>query len=365
MANDIEQYLSDCLSCRRTKYKNYTPRASLSPIIAEERFSFWEVDFIGPLPTTKRGNKFIIMFIDLFSKWVEAEALTDQSADSAAEAFMRCVVSRYGIPKQIHSDKGTQFESTLFQSLCSSLHISKTSTTPYHPMGNGGVERANRSIKEVLRHYVSNQQNDWDDQLPLALLALRAFPHTSTKYSPALLTHGAELNLPIDFISKGGVNANIYNDPQTHIKVKKMQNLLNGIFEQVKVNILKNGEVMKRYYNNKLHERTYAIGEKVLLKVQHPTKLNQQFDGPYEIIKCHHPYYHIKSQMIKGKVKKIHHNLLVPSFKEKFQLANRSTIENPLRRSARIRRPAQPFQYPVETQKKGRGGNVIHTRKRS
>ncbi|KII70810.1 Gag-Pol polyprotein [Thelohanellus kitauei] len=166
-----------------------------------KRFSFWEVDYIGLLPLTKYGNKYIIIFIDMFSKWVEAEAIPDITAITAANSLIKCVVSRYGIPVYLHSDKGTQFESEIFQNHCETLNIKKSSTIQYHPMGNGGVERVNRSLKLILRHYVLPERNDWDRIIPLALLAIRPFPHTSTEYSQALIIYGSEIYLPVDFIT--------------------------------------------------------------------------------------------------------------------------------------------------------------------
>ncbi|KII71815.1 Transposon Tf2-9 polyprotein [Thelohanellus kitauei] len=254
MSDDLDLYTKDCLSCISNKYKNFTPKASLQPMTPSNRFSFWEVDFIGPLPLTDDGNKYIIIFIDTYSKWVEAEAIPDQTALTAANALIKCVVSRFGIPDHLHSDKGTQFESEIFQNLSETLNIKKSATTPYHPMGNGGVERVNRSLKEILRHYVSPERNDWDRMILLALLALRTFPYTSTKYSPALIVYGSELKIPIDFITKGGHNEPHPDYKATQVEVKNIQKYLHCIFEKVKHNIDRSSANFKKYYDRKLME---------------------------------------------------------------------------------------------------------------
>ncbi|KII71868.1 Transposon Tf2-9 polyprotein [Thelohanellus kitauei] len=135
MSDDLDLDTKDCLSCISNKYKNFTPKASLQPMTPSNRFSFWEVDFIGPLPLTDDGNKYIIIFIDTYSKWVEAEAIPDQTALTAANALIKCVVSRFGIPDHLHSDKGTQFESEIFQNLCETLNIKKISDHTISPYG--------------------------------------------------------------------------------------------------------------------------------------------------------------------------------------------------------------------------------------
>ncbi|KII74835.1 Pol polyprotein [Thelohanellus kitauei] len=93
-----------------------------------------------------------IIFINTFTKWVEAVAVRDQTSVTASKALLECIVSRFGVPDRIHSDQGRQFESELFQNICKSLGITKSRTIPYHPSGNGNVERENRTIKEMLRH---------------------------------------------------------------------------------------------------------------------------------------------------------------------------------------------------------------------
>ena len=110
---------------------------------------------MGPLPLTSRGNQYMLVVTDLFTKWVEAFPLADTTATTLATILMNNIVCRYGVPAYLHSDQGANLCSTVVQELCRLLGIHHTRTSAYHPKDNGQVERMNRTIEGT---YVS--QND-------------------------------------------------------------------------------------------------------------------------------------------------------------------------------------------------------------
>ena len=91
------------------------------------------MDILGPLPRTPRGNCYVLVISDNFTKWTESYALADQTATTIAEKIVSEFVSRFGVPRQIHSDQGTNFESNVMAEICKLLGIEKTRTTPLHP----------------------------------------------------------------------------------------------------------------------------------------------------------------------------------------------------------------------------------------
>jgi len=107
------------------------------------------LDVLGPLPDSDRGNKYILIIGDYFSKWTEAYAIPNQEATltTVARMLVEEFVARFGMPMQIHSDQGRNFESKVFQEMCKSLGMDKTRTTPLHPQSDGMVERFNRTIE--------------------------------------------------------------------------------------------------------------------------------------------------------------------------------------------------------------------------
>ena len=115
-----------------------------------------------------------------------------------ADALVTSFFCRFGVPIELHSHQGRNFESRLIQEILKRLGIRKTITTPLHQQSYGMVERYVKTIEENLRKVVSNHQRDWDDRLPLFLLAYRASTHQTTGVTPANMVFGREPRLPCD-----------------------------------------------------------------------------------------------------------------------------------------------------------------------
>ena len=108
-----------------------------------------------------KGNQYILVVRDLFSKWVKAFPLVKTDSITLAKVLTDEIVCRYCVPEVIHSDKGSNFVSEM--TLCDQLK--RTQTTAYHPQGNGQVERFNTTLEASLSKMVSSHQRDWDDHL--------------------------------------------------------------------------------------------------------------------------------------------------------------------------------------------------------
>ena len=138
---------------------------------------------MGPLPESDKGNKYIMVMVDQFSKWVEIQPLAEISAETTTRVAIDNFFSTFGYPLQFHTDQGKNFNGNLFQQMCSLLRITKTRTTPYRPCSNGQVERYNCLLLQLIRCYISTRQNTWDEDLQLLAGALRAMKNQSTGYS--------------------------------------------------------------------------------------------------------------------------------------------------------------------------------------
>lgn len=135
------------------------------------------VDVLGPLPVSNSGNKYILIVGDYFTKWVEANALENQQAETVAEVIVNEFVTRFGVPLQLHSDQGRNFESAVFTGMCKLLGIDKTRTTALHPQSDGMVERFNRTLENQLAIFVEKHQRNWDELIPILLMAYRSTVH--------------------------------------------------------------------------------------------------------------------------------------------------------------------------------------------
>ena len=95
------------------------------------------IDFLGPLPRSRKGNEYILVIIDNFTKWLECLPLDSQTAEVTARAAVNEFFARFGYPFNLVSDQGRNFESELFAEICRILRIRKSRTTAYRPKANG------------------------------------------------------------------------------------------------------------------------------------------------------------------------------------------------------------------------------------
>ena len=161
-----------------------------------------QIDILGPIPETNKGNKYVAVVVDMYTKWPEAYALPDQEANTVAQTVMDNFVCCFDCPRGILRDQGRNFESRAFHGLCRLIESVKQRTTPYHPQCYGGAERLIRTVTGVIVN-VAEEQEEWDQYLPKVLLALRASTHETTGFSPSMLMFGRELRLPIDAMREG------------------------------------------------------------------------------------------------------------------------------------------------------------------
>ena len=110
-------------------------------------------------------------------------------------------ICRFSVPRELHSDQGTNFESKLFGEICKLLDIEKTRNTPLHTQSDGQVERCKRTLVEMLRGKIKEDRKDWDLPLPACMMAYRGAVHESTGVTPNLLMLGRELEVPLDAIT--------------------------------------------------------------------------------------------------------------------------------------------------------------------
>lgn len=111
------------------------------------------------------------------TKWKEAFPIRDHTALTVADQLVTNFICHYGCPDQILTDQGRESESHLFTQVCTLLGIEKTKTTPYHPQSYGLVERINRTLRQMLSIFVSENVDDWDDLFPYLFMAYRATEH--------------------------------------------------------------------------------------------------------------------------------------------------------------------------------------------
>eukprot|EP01125_Pyxidicula_operculata_P010429 TRINITY_DN342_c0_g1_i11.p1 TRINITY_DN342_c0_g1~~TRINITY_DN342_c0_g1_i11.p1 ORF type:complete len:911 (+),score=64.75 TRINITY_DN342_c0_g1_i11:1973-4705(+) len=176
MYEDVQRYIQTCDTCNRRKTPKRTREGLLQPIRVGRPGAMVGMDILGPITKTQRGNQYILVITDHFTKWVECFPLNNTSASTVARVFVEEFISRFGTPEKLLTDQGSNF----------------------HPKCDGHTERFNHTLETIISHWINEHQTNWDDILPFALFAYRATIHSATGFSPAYMTFGRELALPID-----------------------------------------------------------------------------------------------------------------------------------------------------------------------
>jgi len=154
------------------------------------------IDITGPHPVSIEGNKFIITVMDPFTKFGFAFPVQNHEAPTVAKYLVERVFLTYGLPLQLLSDRGAEFEGNIFREMCEMLGVDKIRTTSYKPSTNGALERMHRTLNTMLRKMVDEKQRDWDAHVAYAMAAYNATVHSSTGFLPNRLLYGRELRFP-------------------------------------------------------------------------------------------------------------------------------------------------------------------------
>ncbi|CAF3408797.1 unnamed protein product, partial [Rotaria socialis] len=191
------------------------------------------MDFHGPInPTSRWGNKYIISFTDILSKFMVTKAVRDNTAQTAVKFLKEDIISKFGTPKCILTDNGTHFTSSMMNELIKQIGSTHLYSTPYHHQTNGQVERYNSTVDSKISALSNLRKTDWDDQLPFVTFNYNTSIHSSTKQIPFEMMYGRTPILPIDYQED---NVTISYDDE---HIKKLNQFLQKLNEQAKINII-------------------------------------------------------------------------------------------------------------------------------
>lgn len=194
MTDSVSRYVKSCHVCKRSKSYREGKQGLLKPLpIPEQYWTDISVDFITPLPVCKRyGRTFehVMVIVDRLSKKKKFIAMDSMEVEAVVQAFVEWVWREEGYPKSIVSDRGSQFTSHFWRRLCQRIGTKPKLSTSFHPETDGQTESANAALKQYLRAYVSYDQDNWVDFLPIAEFEANSDRNESTGVSPFLATKG-------------------------------------------------------------------------------------------------------------------------------------------------------------------------------
>lgn len=287
MRTYIQDYCSTCDTCARAKPVRHSPFGQLNPLPVPSRpWSSISFDHITDLPPTEDGYNAILVVVDRFTKQAHfIAANTQDTATDLARQFIDGIYRLHGLPTDIVSDRGALFTSDFWKALCEILKISPNYSVAYHPQTDGQTERTNQNLETYLRCFISYQQDDWQDYLPLAEFAYNNSAHSSTGVTPFFALYGFHPTLTIT----PDVHTRI-NSPESRDFAKEME----LIHQRCSNHLERTQDRMMQLYNDKrIESPTYQPGDLVwLLRRRHhdsrrpSAKLDFKRIGPLKILEC-------------------------------------------------------------------------------
>ncbi len=280
LGRDVRAFVLACEACGKAKSAHFRTAAPLQSLPASRPLEFVSIDFMS-LPQTSRGYNGVVVFTDLFTKWADAFAVRDHSAQTTSSCLLE-FISRYGIPDCILTDQGGEFEADLSQRIYSRLGINKLRTSPYHPQCDGQAERMNRSLLSMLRTVADGRIFDWDCFLQQVLYAYRSATHSSTGFSPYEMLYGRVPRIPGHIIVSEMLEDR--TTPRTHIT--KLQGILKKHWHDASARLDEARRRQKQYYDRYTATRSFEVDD--LVWIQSPprtSKMQPRYHGPFTVVR--------------------------------------------------------------------------------
>ena len=285
LKQSVSEFCKTCHACQIAGKPNQKPpKAPLKPIPAfDEPFSKVIVDCVGPLPRTKSGNEFIFTIMCASTRYPEAIPLRSIRAKPVTDALVS-FFTRFGLPKIVQSDQGTNFTSKLFKEQMSQLGIKLVTSSAYHPQSQGVLERFHQTLKSMLRIYCLEHEKDWDQGLTFVLFAIREVVNDSLGFSPFELVFGREVRGPLSLLKEKWLEEETLNSTNLVSYVVRLKERLRNAHELAQAKLKDSQDQMKAWYDRKARARTLQPGDKVLALLPVPGhSLHARYSGPYTV----------------------------------------------------------------------------------
>jgi hypothetical protein len=280
--SDVKAYVKSCAVCQKLRLGQGPIIPSVKSTSVQEPFQHLIWDTVGPLPEDSQGHSYVLVAMDRFTRFIELVPTPSASSDDAAKALLQ-IVGRYGLFETIHSDRGTQFCSTIVKQMTSLLGITQSFGAPYHPESQGTVERSNRETIKHLRALVLSVAFDghWSTALPLAQRIYNSRTNRSTGCAPAELLYGKAVSLDRGLLLKFPADS---QESTYDAYIRKLKSQQNSI---IHASVAHQQEVIQDYLKSAPPNPTgYALGDLVLIapgKRPPRSKLQPRWLGPFEV----------------------------------------------------------------------------------
>ena len=289
---DVADYVKRCKICQLTsplQTKERVPLQPMTPELDTLPFSSISIDCVGPqLNQTARGNRYLLCILCNSTKYLQVYPLRNLRASSICDKLLSFWCS-VGLPKEIFCDQMSSFKSELMAAVTDKFGIDMRYSAVYHSQSHGGIERAQRTLEDMLRKFVANWSNDWDRHVQFLQFAYNSATHSSTGFSPFELVYGRKVSTPLALQRQSWENNDFAENTlkvpvakYMHELCGKIQTMLHASHEHMS----KAGQRMKTNFDKQSTERHLNVNDLVIVLL--PTsdkKLEHRWMGPVRVTK--------------------------------------------------------------------------------
>jgi hypothetical protein len=317
MRDHVRVFLRKCSCCQ--KMSKLKLPIHTQPFTTASYFPFDKVavDTIGPLPPDEHGNKYLIVFIDCFSRYVCLYPVPDVTGINFAKSLIK-YCGHHPIPSTLVSDNGTQFKNDLIEGLTTLLGTNHKFTFAYSKEENGLVERVNKEVMRHMRNIIFDirVKKHWSDYYPLVERIINAQIHSVTKVSPAQIIYGNTIDLDRAILRQG-------DEPNPSRHIEKMQlsewtaRMLQAQSELIRIAQEHQEEHDVHHISMHTAEHTeFPINSYVLVQYENlehkpPSKLHPNLKGPYQVVNYEGSIYTVRN-LVTNKLEDFHITNLRP-----------------------------------------------------
>ena len=278
MGKEIGNFVRSCSSCQKNKILRAKTKQPMRITDTPKRaFEKVQMDIVGPLPVTKKGNRYLLTLQDNLTKYSDAIPLLSIDSVTVAIALAEQFISRFGCPRTIQTDQGSNFVSNIMKTFCRIFKIQRITSTAFHPQSLGSLERAHRVFIDYLKHYCT--KTDWDDWIRFGIFSYNTSVHEATGFTPHELVFGVKAIIPSGFIK--------HQIPRTFV------DYLDNLFSKITTtqalaatNLERAKQRSKLIYDAKINTCKFSVGDDVyLLREPKTSKFDSSWLGPYKILK--------------------------------------------------------------------------------
>ncbi|OBZ81002.1 Transposon Ty3-I Gag-Pol polyprotein, partial [Choanephora cucurbitarum] len=306
---DVKTWVQHCEGCQSKKIRTESTAAPLKLICPSYLDEIWAAD-IAVLTKSKKGNRYLLVFMEYLSKWLITAAIPSLDTDQVVQVLLFEVVLKLGVPARLIADNGTNFVCEAVKQVCARLGIQRSLTSVEHPQTDGLVERLNRTIKTSLTICTEGNPLDWDEQLPFVTFAYNTAKQSSTRFSPFEVLFGRKARLPV----LPDLELESAKSYETETWVAYLKNRIPLLHGQVVKNIEQAQVRQKRSYNKGSRVKyDYKTGDLIARKNLEKSGFPKErwsnpwtIVGPnnsegtsFKIVKKNDPYRHVSTANVK------------------------------------------------------------------